>query len=159
LCNARISPDNLAASCAIAGIACGTGVNPNVEFSTRIPFVSIPATGTGQTNTYTFEVAAGTRAIFDIDNGLKYEGNNTLTQTPQSVDTKITLLDSQGQSLTSSDNEPVNLGGSGSIPLRIANSNPPPAFTESNNSNDSYLRYVFTQPGRYSIDGSSGVDD
>jgi large exoprotein involved in heme utilization and adhesion len=154
--NNRVSPDNLAASCSIAGIACGTGVNPNVEFSTRIPFVSIPATGTGQANTYTFEVAAGTRAIFDIDNGLKYEGNNTLTQTPQSVDTKIILLDSQGQSLTSSDNESVNLGGGGSIPLRTANSNPPPAFTESNNSNDSYLRYVFTQPGRYSMQVSEG---
>ncbi|HEY9832697.1 MAG TPA: hypothetical protein V6D26_19250, partial [Stenomitos sp.] len=142
--NNRVSPSTLVPTCAVAGIACGISTNPNVEFSSKIPYVSISATGTGETDIYTFDVPAGTRAIFDIDNGLKYQTSDGNGGTPQSVNTFIILLDSQGNELRTNDDALFNLGEGGSAQTRTDKGKLPL-------SQDSYFRYVFTEPGRYSI--------
>jgi filamentous hemagglutinin family protein len=99
-------------------------VNPNVEFSTTIPYVSISgmADDTSTNDYYTFEVTtAGTRAIFDID-----------TLVPGGTNTGLFLL-KDGKQLVSNSSASRSLGAGGSI------------------TNDPYLRYVFSEPGTYSI--------
>ncbi len=105
-------------------------VNPNVELSTRIPYVSISGQTSGQLyiwpvsreDYYSFEVtAAGTRAIFDID-------------TPQpGLASALILFDRAGNQLSGNDSASPSLGAGGSTV------------------NDPYLRYVFSEPGTYFI--------
>jgi filamentous hemagglutinin family protein len=107
-------------------------LNADVEFSNRIPHVSISGnvSDSDAIDTYSFKVeTAGTRGIFDIDTqpATKLQG----------VIGKVILLDSQGNELASNDIAPASVGAEGS---KTANTN----FSE-----DPYLRYVFTQPGTY----------
>ena len=105
--------------------------NPNVEFSTRIPYVSIANHNPNQDyfqDAYSFEVTtAGTRAIFDID---RFQ--------PGGAGTYLTLVDSAGNELARNYNAAASLGAGGST-------------TDS----DPYLRYVFTEPGTYFIQVNS----
>jgi filamentous hemagglutinin family protein len=123
--------------------------NPDVEFSTRIPYVSISGTGSDPSSYdyYAFQVeTAGTRGIFDIDYGnlpdvIPNQPN------PEDVDTIIRLFDSNGNLLAANDGAPDSLGASGSF--TDTSTNPP------RGSNDAYLRYVFSAPGTYFVQ----VDD
>ncbi|MBD1806169.1 filamentous hemagglutinin N-terminal domain-containing protein [Microcoleus sp. FACHB-SPT15] len=106
-------------------------VNPNVELSTRIPYVSVEGTampsdvdGDGFDNDYyAFEVtAAGTRAIFDIDGPV----HDTFKS--------LNLLDSDGNELISNFDASPSLGAGGSTAI-----------------GDPYLRHTFSEPGTYFI--------
>lgn len=110
--------------------------NPNVELSARIPYVSIEGTGDGSVDTYRFEVTAGTRAIFDIDNG------DTRNNLPSDVRTRITLFNERGEELASNSFARATLGAQGS--LSRGEGNP---F-----SSDPYIRYAFSEPGIYFIE-------
>jgi filamentous hemagglutinin family protein len=107
-------------------------INPNVEFSSRIPYVSIsgtlpPSPDTSE-DSFSFEVTAGTRAIFDIDAPPSLSGG---------AYTVLYLL-KDGQELRTNILYAVNLGAGGST------------------SADPYLRYVFNEPGTYTIKVGSG---
>jgi large exoprotein involved in heme utilization and adhesion len=123
--------------------------NPNsdVEFSTRIPYVSLIKERT-QLNLdsfdyYSFEVTtAGTRIIVDIDS------------TSNGFDTALSLFDSQGNELTSNDNAPSRLGAGGSNSTSLIGAGGSFVLTET----DSYLRYVFSEPGRYFIQVSGSEE-
>lgn len=116
--------------------------NSNVDFSTRIPYVSV---GRGNTPSkpdsydyYSFEVTtAGTRVIIDIDD----------TRGSSGFDSTLTLFDSQGTELASNDNSPSLLGAGGSCPTRLIGTNSNFSFVQT----DSYIGYVFSEPGRYFI--------
>ncbi|MBD2492319.1 filamentous hemagglutinin N-terminal domain-containing protein [Aulosira sp. FACHB-615] len=125
-------------------------VNPDVEFSTRIPYVSISGQGSNPTSVdiYSFEVTPGTRGIFDIDNGFK-SGNTT-----GSIDTRISLYNNAGVRLASNNDAPVIFGAAGSQ-LAPGDINNPGAGSNTIFSPDSYLRYVFTQPGTYFLEVST----
>jgi filamentous hemagglutinin family protein len=109
-------------------------VNPFVELSTRIPYVSISGTSKDtsisffrffrdDTETYSFEVtAAGTRAIFDID-----------TPEQNRASTDLYLLDNDGNRLEYNLEASPSLGAGGST------------------TTDPYLRYAFSEPGTYFI--------
>ncbi|AFY39770.1 filamentous hemagglutinin family outer membrane protein [[Leptolyngbya] sp. PCC 7376] len=127
--------------------------NGNVEFSTRIPYSSIQATGDDNTvDIYAFEVTAGTNIIFDIDAEailFFYEDENEedFTEFIQ-PNLKLTLLDSNGDLLLDSNNNPIGnddsfigLGGSGS-----------------SNNFDPYLRHTFAETGTYYL-RVAGTDD
>ena len=123
--------------------------NPNsdVEFSTRIPYVSLIKERT-QLNLdsfdyYSFEVTtAGTRIIVDIDS------------TSNGFDTALSLFDSQGNELTSNDNAPSRLGAGGSNSTSLIGAGGSFVLTET----DSYLRYVFSEPGHYFIQVSGSEE-
>ncbi|XHR82819.1 MAG: filamentous hemagglutinin N-terminal domain-containing protein [Gloeotrichia echinulata GP01] len=129
-------------------------LNPDVEFSTRIPYVSISGKGSNpaSVDVYSFEVTPGTRGIFDIDNGLKAQ-NPT-----RSVDTQISLYNSSGVKLANNNDAPVIFGAGGSE-LAPADINNPGAGSNTILSPDSYLRYVFTQPGTYFLEVSKSQGD
>jgi filamentous hemagglutinin family protein len=103
--------------------------NSDVEFSTRIPYVSIADlsdfdsdAGQASLDYYSFNVTtAGTRVIVDIDD-------------TRLVDTVIALFDEQGNLLASNNN------ASGSL-FALAGLG----------SKDSYLTHVFSDPGTYFI--------
>ncbi|WP_217357047.1 filamentous hemagglutinin N-terminal domain-containing protein [Dolichospermum sp. UHCC 0299] len=131
--------------------------NRNVEYSTRVPYVSLKATGDDKIHVYAIKVNAGTKAVFDID----YTGDNSSgTKDTRdykifpAVNTKLTLLDSQGKELASNNDSPHGLGAAGSNAKMTLQQDP-------------YLRYTFTQGGTYYIqvsdsDGQgvpSGNDD
>ncbi len=120
-------------------------INPDVIFSTRIPYISIQGEGSKpdeliffsfpcggicrgmkyqgtDLDIYSFKVTPGTRAIFDID--------HTTGQF-----TTLSLFDSQGKLLIENKKANDNLGAGGS---NNGNYNP-------------YMRYVFTTPGIYYI--------
>ncbi|MEH1834383.1 MAG: filamentous hemagglutinin N-terminal domain-containing protein, partial [Nostoc sp.] len=105
-------------------------VNPNVEFSTRIPYVSIANNISDHDSSdsghyYSFKVtAAGTRAIFDMDTPNKSGASKSLV-----------LLDSNGNQLESNSGASFSLGAGGST----------------SESNDPYLRYAFSEPSTYYI--------
>jgi len=124
-------------------------VNPDVEFSTRIPYVSISGKGSNSqsVDVYSFEVTPGTRGIFDIDNGLKSQ------DATRSVDTNISLYDNAGVKLASNNDAPVIFGAGGSQ-LSAPGINNPGNGSNTILSPDSYLRYVFTQPGTYFLEVS-----
>jgi len=104
--------------------------NLNVEFSTRIPYVSIAGIGNTRIDEdyYSFEITtAGTRGIFDID------------RTPQSLGAmRLHLFDSVGNRIASNTVASPSLGAGGST------------------RSDPYLRYVFNEPGIYFIQAWSG---
>jgi len=103
--------------------------NSDVEFATRIPYVSISATGPTTVDYYSFQVQVpGTRGSFDIDNGVD------IGQPDSNVNTAISLFDSEGNLLASNDNASVAFGAGGS-----------------SDSLDSYLKYGFNTPGTYFI--------
>ncbi|MEO1375656.1 MAG: filamentous hemagglutinin N-terminal domain-containing protein [Cyanobacteria bacterium J06635_10] len=104
--------------------------NFNVEFSTRIPYVSVGASGDNSVDYYAIEIKkTGTRAVFDLD---YFAGDFS----PE-LDTKMTLFDNQGNKFVSNDNSSDKLGAGGS---------------DSNVGGlDPYIRYTFTQPGTYFI--------
>jgi filamentous hemagglutinin family protein len=99
-------------------------VNPNVEFSSRIPYVSISRTSPGTSEeSFALEVLTpGTRAIFDIDTPV--QGGAFMRD--------LTLL-KDGQERASNGGASPFLGAGGST------------------GNDPYLRGVFTEPGTYTI--------
>jgi large exoprotein involved in heme utilization and adhesion len=109
-------------------------VNPNVELSSRIPYVSISGQTSGQgypqpyvssEDYYSFEItAAGTRAIFDID----------IPQLGGAYYTSLTLFDHAGNRLSN------NFLGS---PSQGAGGSTRPA--------EPYGKYVFSEPGTYFI--------
>jgi filamentous hemagglutinin family protein len=112
--------------------------NPNVEFSSRIPYISIQGNlflneefNTVSGDVYTFEVTAGTRGFFDIDTGSNLITSNTF----------FVLTDSQDNPLTSTADDPAFLGGSGSIPLNESTVD----------SIDPYIRLTFQEAGAYFI--------
>ncbi len=98
-------------------------INPNVKFSTTIPYVYISSSGNSggsfvNEDYYSFKVErAGTRGIFDIQ---KLTGNGRVYS--------IVLLNSAGKQVASNDGTNPGLGSS----------NP-------------RLRYVFSEPGTYFI--------
>jgi len=128
--------------------------NAFVEFSTRIPHISIVGgiSDPADADFYQFRVTPGTRAIFDIDS-IDLEGNPI-----SNVDTRITLFDNTGQQLpnperarSTSNDEPFFLGGDGSRPRSF----------DDNLSPDPYLSYIFTDNNTFYIQvrgqgGSSG---
>ena len=115
--------------------------NPNVEFSTRIPYVSISGTGSepATVDIYSFTVeTAGTRGVFDLDNGISADSNN-----PESVNTNLILFDSNGNVLAENSTASVSLGAGGSEQTQEGGSDP-------------YLRFAFSEPGTYFIQVETG---
>jgi large exoprotein involved in heme utilization and adhesion len=117
--------------------------NGNVEYSTRVPYTSIKGKGDDKIHVYAIKVNADTKAVFDID----LTGNNssydlTGEKTFPAINTKLTLLDSQGKELASNDDSPSGLGAAGSDPTMTLQQDP-------------YLRYTFTQGGTYYIQVSN----
>ncbi|MEQ8959268.1 MAG: pre-peptidase C-terminal domain-containing protein, partial [Coleofasciculus sp. C2-GNP5-27] len=117
--------------------------NENVEFSTRIPYVSIKDyeanSEQASVDYYSFEVkTAGTRVIVDIDESFSFENFSF-------VDTAVALFNEQGNLLASNDNARNFLGGEGSYSFQ----------------NDSYLTHVFSDPGTYfiAVGASQGIDN
>ncbi|MGM3307324.1 two-partner secretion domain-containing protein [Anabaena sp. WFMT] len=104
-------------------------INPDVELSSKIPYVSISGqfAAVDEANIYSFQVTAGTRGIFDIDNGIK------LGDSPEPVKTFLQLLDSQGRVLAENNSNSDALGAGGSNSYNL----------------DPYLKYIFTQSGTY----------
>jgi filamentous hemagglutinin family protein len=99
-------------------------VNSNVEFSTRIPYVSISggvSYDRDSPDSYSFEVTAGTQGIFDFDGDSTYSGGSRIS------------IFKDGNELASNSGSPLSLGAGGSQKA------------------DPYLRYVFTEPGIYTI--------
>ena len=128
----------------------------DVEFSTQIPFTTVQGTidaNNSATDFYSFEVTAGTRAVFDVDTSSQTNAGET--------DLSIALFDTAGNQLdrigafnTFNNDAAFSLGGGGSQPRaddgRVG--------TGSNRSNsspvisaDPYLRFIFTEPGRFVI--------
>ncbi|MFP5269140.1 two-partner secretion domain-containing protein, partial [Coleofasciculus sp.] len=112
--------------------------NEDIEFSTRIPYVSLNNSEANpeqpSLDYYSFEVTiGGTRVIVDIDESFSF------------IDTAIALFDEQGNLLASNDNASDSLGGEGSYFDGI----------------DSYLTHVFSDPGTYviAVGESQGVDN
>ncbi|OBQ03201.1 S-layer family protein [Anabaena sp. AL09] len=119
--------------------------NGNVEYSTRVPYTSIKGKGDDKIHVYAIKVNADTKAVFDID----LTGNNSsgTIGTPDyttfpAINTKLTLLDSQGKELASNDDSPSGLGAGGSNTTMTLQQDP-------------YLRYTFTQGGTYYIQVSN----
>jgi filamentous hemagglutinin family protein len=119
--------------------------NPNVEYSSRSPYVAIEAVGDDTVDIYSVKVNAGTRAAFDIDGSGYNEqadaDNNNLISFP-AINTKITLLNSQGKVLASNDDASHGLGAGGSR-------------TSMTLQQDPYLRYTFPKTGTYYIQVSN----
>ncbi len=101
--------------------------NANVALSAALPHVSITGTGDGTFDYYSFAVSrAGERAIFDID--FAYSGADSL-------DSEIFVYDLNGNRIAQNDDEhDFSSGGTGST-----------------SGLDSYLEYVFANPGTYVI--------
>jgi len=119
--------------------------NGNVEYSTRVPYTSIQGTGDDKIHVYAIKVNADTKAVFDID--LTGDNSSGTIGTPDyktfpAINTKLTLLDSQGKELASNDDSPSGLGAGGSDPTMTLQQDP-------------YLRYTFTQGGTYYIQVSN----
>ena len=109
--------------------------NSDVEFATRIPYVSIAATGSDPATVdyYSFEVQVpGTRGTFDIDDGFPANIDDRLSGL--GVNTVVSLFDGEGNLLASNDNASTAFGAGGS-----------------SDSLDSYLKYGFNRPGTYFI--------
>ncbi|MDS9397728.1 S-layer family protein [Aphanizomenon flos-aquae NRERC-008] len=119
--------------------------NRNIEYSTRVPYTSIRAIGDDKIHVYAMKVNTGTKAVFDIDNTSYNESGEYGTPSYKSfpaVNTKLTLLDSQGKELASNDDTFHGLGAGGS-------------YTAMTLQQDPYLRYTFTQGGTYYIQVSN----
>ncbi len=102
--------------------------NPNLEFSSQIPFVTVLGTiNTSDTNDgYSFEVErVGTQVTFDIDKA----------ETQDNFDLQLRLFNSQGEELASNEDAPTTFGAGGS-----------------SNSQDPFLSYIFNQPGTYFLE-------
>jgi filamentous hemagglutinin family protein len=94
--------------------------NINVENPTRTPYISIFKNNNNNIRFYELKVNSGTRAVFDVDSA--------------GVDTKLTILNSQGEILASNDDAANFLGAGGS-----------------NTNKDPYLRYTFNTQGTYYV--------
>lgn len=116
--------------------------NANVEYASRVPYVSIvrPRTNQATVDYYAVTVdAAGARGTVDIDTGNAANRSNTV----------IRLFDSNGTLIASNNSASAALGAAGSI------NDVSGGFTR-----DAYLRYVFGAPGTYYIQVSQlGFDD
>ncbi|MBT9316234.1 two-partner secretion domain-containing protein [Leptothoe spongobia] len=101
--------------------------NPDVEFSTEIPYVSILGqSGNDTYDIYSFTVkSAGTQLTFDIDNVESQE---------EPLNTALSLFDSQINLLAASNDASQRLGADGSV-----------------SQDDAYLTYIFNEPGQYFI--------
>jgi filamentous hemagglutinin family protein len=114
--------------------------NPNVEYSTRVPYTSIYSKGDDKVHIYELKVNAGTKAVFDIDNTMYQLGYDETTNSY--LNTKLTLLDSQGKIIASNDDASHSLGAKGSA-------------TDLTLQQDPYLRYTFNQGGTYYLQVSN----
>ncbi|MDX2229224.1 MAG: filamentous hemagglutinin N-terminal domain-containing protein [Leptolyngbyaceae cyanobacterium bins.349] len=138
-------------ACSVAGESCGIANNPNVEFSTSVPYVSLAQQRSNASEDYEFTIPTiGTRAIFDLDNGLKYTNPDSSVTTTTSINGVLTLLNAQGTVLATNVEAPAAAGAAGSEPTKIffGDIN---GFFVSAISQDPYLRYTFTEPGTYRI--------
>ncbi len=103
------------------------GLNPDVENSETVSYISIEGVGNSATDWYEFTVSnAGDTAVFDIDYGKNQGG---------SFDPWLDLYDANGSLIVSNDDSSTSNGAGGSI-----------------HSYDSYLVYTFSQPGTYYIE-------
>ncbi|NER51478.1 MAG: S-layer family protein, partial [Symploca sp. SIO1A3] len=106
---------------------------PDISLSDRLPYVSLAATGSNPATSdyYSFEVVAGTRGFFDIDNGVNGDDPND----PGNVDLAISLFDSNGNLLKTSIREgrASTLQGAGG----------------STDINDPYLQFTFRESGTF----------
>jgi hypothetical protein len=110
------------------------GFNPDIEFSTTIPWVSIRATGDGTFDYYSLTVPnAGDRGIFDIDYG------DDGTDNAPDMDTHIFLASISGTLLASNDDWETFSGAGGGAGGTIS-----PGF-------DSYISHTFSSPGLYVV--------
>ncbi len=118
--------------------------NPNVEFSDRVPYVSISGSGSEPptNDIYAFEVVAGSRGFFDIDDG------DTQRSLPTDNNFTLTLRDSNGNELISNDEAPFFVGAGGSVPLDEDSEFPNLA----QQSDDPYIRFTFNQGGTYFLE-------
>ncbi|MGK7902728.1 MAG: filamentous hemagglutinin N-terminal domain-containing protein [Hormoscilla sp.] len=109
--------------------------NSDVEFATRIPYVSIAATGSDPATVDYYSISVevpGTRGTFDIDDGFPANVDDRLSGL--GVNTLVSLFDSEGNLLASNDNASPAFGAGGS-----------------SDGLDSYLKYGFSTPGTYFI--------
>jgi len=116
-----------------------TNSNDDVEFSTRIPYVSVEGTGDDSVDYYAVEIQqSGTRAVFDFDSDIDFD---FVDKESKKIDpnTKLTIFDSNKNELADNDNSSISLGGLGS-----------------ESKNDPYLRYAFNKTGTYFIKVSTG---
>jgi len=115
---------------------------PDISLSDRLPYVSLAATGSNPATSdyYSFEVVAGTRGFFDIDNGVNGDDPND----PGNVDLAISLFDSDGNLLKTSFGEgrASTLQGAGG----------------STDINDPYLQFTFRESGTYFLKITRDVD-
>jgi len=115
---------------------------PDISLSDRLPYVSLAATGSNPATSdyYSFEVVAGTRGFFDIDNGVNGDDPND----PGNVDLAISLFDSDGNLLKTSFGEgrASTLQGAGG----------------STDVNDPYLQFTFRESGTYFLKITRDVD-
>ena len=103
--------------------------DPNIEFSDKIPHVSVSGTGDNSFDYYEFEIKTPrSRGIFDIDNSR--DNNNS----PESLDTQVFIFDDEGNLLIENDDADTSLGAGGS-----------------NSELESYITYNFRRPGTYII--------
>ena len=118
--------------------------NIDVEYSTRIPFVSLRIMGDDKVHVYAIKVNAGTRAVFDVDNtgSIYTETANQNTITMPVINTKLTLLDRYGKELASNDDASHAFGAEGSVRSMTFQQDP-------------YLKYTFAQGGTYYIQVSN----
>ncbi len=116
---------------------------PDVTLSDRLPYVSVAGTGSDPRTVdyYSFEVVAGTRGFFDIDNGVN---GNDPDNDPENVDSALSLFDSDGNLLTSS-----TQAGRASTLLGAGGST---------DSNDAYLQFTFRESGTYFLKVTRDVD-
>lgn len=133
---------------------------PNLLGSTFSPYVVIAGQGEDAIDIYRFDAGAGTRGIFDIDFS--------------TADTKLTLLDEQGNTLATNDNASPLLGGRGTDPniqpvtqlVSIVNGAAfvffiPVGGDVSPENRDPYISYAFNETGSYflqveSLSGNTG---
>ncbi|NEP63634.1 MAG: S-layer family protein, partial [Symploca sp. SIO2G7] len=113
---------------------------PDISLSDRLPYVSLAATGSDPATSdyYSFEVVAGTRGFFDIDNGV----NGDDPGDPGNVPSRISLFDSDGNLLTFSRGRASILQGAGG----------------STDTDDPYLQFTFRESGTYFLKVTRDVD-
>lgn len=132
----------------IGGAECSLLRTPDVEFSTRIPYLTLRGPQATGVDEYQITITTpGTRAVFDVDQGGRAIIDSQGRQTGRlwGIDTAITLLNAQGTVLGFNDDADVLLGGDGSF---FSNS-PSNIFLRLPTGQDAYLRAVFPEPGTY----------
>ena len=129
--------DGVTTSLNIDNLGFSLDLDPNINdtigtnTSTVIPHISIPGTGDGSFDFYSFTIAnAGDSAIFDIDFG--FGVSNAGLSNGDNFDSRLFLFDSFGQSLAGNDDFfPTDAGSPTTL--------------------DSFIEFTFATPGAYVI--------